>query len=109
MKAVRQRKPARLVVMPAAAVILEELDGPGHPGVDRMVGGFEGEDEQALLVGVDAVGAGLVVVDDAQVRGVEPGLADGANGPRRGEKIGEAEHGVGAEARPALAAASRPR
>ena len=83
-------------------MILEELDGPGHPGVDRMVGGFEGEDEQALLVGVDAIGARLVVVDDAQVRGIEPGLRDGANGPRGGEKIGEAEHGVGPEARPAL-------
>ena len=109
MKAVRQRKPAALVVMPAAAMILEELDGPGHPGVERMVGGFEGEHEQALLVGVDAIGAGLVIIDDAQVRRVEPGLADGANGPRRGEKIGEAEHRVGAEARPRLEAASTPR
>ena len=88
--------------MPATAMILEELDGAGHPGVDRMVGGFEGEDQQALLVGVDAVGSGLVIVDDAQVRWVEPGLRHGANRPRGGEKIGEAEHGVGAEARPPL-------
>ena len=65
-----------------------------------MVGGFEGEHEQALLVGVDAIGSRLVVVDDAQVRGIEPGLRDGANGARGGEEIGEAEHGVGAEARP---------
>ena len=74
-----------------------------------MVGGFEGQHEQALLVGVDAVDAGLVVVDDAEVRGEEPGLRDGADGPRGGEEIGEAEHRVGAEARPALAAASTPR
>ena len=73
-----------------------------HPCVDRMVGGFEGEDEQALFVGVDAGGSRLVVVDDAQVGGVESGLRHGANGPRGGEEIREAEDGVAAEARPAL-------
>ena len=83
-------------------MVLKELDRARHPGVDRMVGGFEGEDEQALLVGVDAIGAGLVVVDHAQVRGIEPGLPDGANGARGGEEIGEAEDGVRPETRPPL-------
>ena len=67
-----------------------------------MVGGFEGDDQHALLIGVDAIGAGLVIVDDAQVRRVEPGLGDGADRPRGGEEILEAEHGVSAEAGPAL-------
>ena len=67
-----------------------------------MVGGLEGEHEQALLVGVDAIGAGLVVVDHPEVRGIEPCLRHRAHRPRGGEEIGEAEHGVAAEARPAL-------
>ena len=65
-----------------------------------MIGGFEGEHEQALLIGIDAVGARFGVVDDAQVRWVKPCLRSGAHSPRGGEEIGEAEHSIGAEARP---------
>ena len=67
-----------------------------------MVGGFEGEHEQALLIGVDAVGARLGVVDDAQVRWVKSRLGGGAHSARGSEEVGEAEHGVGAEAGPPL-------
>ena len=102
MKAVRQRKPAASSAWRRPPLITHELDRARHPGVDRMVGGFEGEHEQALLIGVDAVGSGFGIVDDAQVRWVEPSLRGGAHGASGGEEIGEAEHGVGAEARPAL-------
>src|ERR1700677_1089132 len=105
MKAVRQRKPAassawrrppqsamssRGGAPPAA--ISHEFDRTRHPGVDRMVGGFEGEHEQALLIGIDAVGSCIVVVDDAQIRRVEAGLRGGAHGPRGGEENGEGEN-----------------
>jgi hypothetical protein len=88
--------------VPPAAVVLDELDGPRHPRLDGVVGGLEAEDEQALLVVVDAVGARLVVVDDAQVGRVEPGLGDGAHGLGGREEVGEAEHRAALEARPAL-------
>ena len=107
MKAVRQREAAASSACRRPPLILHEFDRARHPRVDRMVGGFEGEHEQALLIGVDAIGARFVIVDDAQVRRIEACLRDGAHRPRGGEEIGEAEHGVGAEARPPLQAHPR--
>ena len=92
----------RLVGMMAPAVIGHEFDRPLHPRVHGMVGGFEGEHEQALLIGVDAIGARFGIVDDAQVRGIKPGLRDGAHGSCSGKEIRQAEDRVGAEARAPL-------
>ena len=108
MNAVRQRRAAPRRV-PPAAMVLDELDRPRHPCLDGMVGGLEAQDEQGLLVGVDAVDASLVVVDGAQVGRIEPGLADGAHGPGGREEVGEAEHGAAAGSAAGPAAASTPR
>ena len=101
MKAVRQRRRGALVGMATAAMV-QPAGGTGHPGVDRVVGRTRSQDQQALGTIVDAVDARLVIVDDAQVRGVEAGLADRAHRLGGGEEVGEAEHGAAAKARPVL-------
>ena len=59
-----------------------------------MVGRLEGEDQEGLLVVVDAVDACLMVVDDAQIGRVETGLTDGPHRLRGRKEIGKAEHGA---------------
>ena len=91
-----------LVVVLPTAMVQNELDGSHHPCLDRMVGRFEGEDQKGLLVVVDAVDAGLLIVDDAQIGRVKAGLTDGAHRLGGRKKIGKAEHGATPEAGPVL-------
>ena len=86
--------------MPPAAMILDEFDGPRHPRLDRMVGRFEGEHQERLLVIVDAVNARLLIVDDPKIGRVETGLGDRAHRLRSRKKIGKAEDRAATEARP---------
>ena len=109
MKAVRQASAARGVREQPAAVVADQLERARLPGVDRVVGGFERQHQQRIAAVVDAVGAALLGVDQAQVRRVEPGLRDRAHRARAGQEIVERERRAGAEASAGPAAASRPR
>ena len=93
-----------LVFVLAAAMILDEFDGSHHPRLDRMIGQFEAEHQKRFLEIIDAVDAGLLIVDHPKIGWVEAGLGDGANRFRRCKNIGKAEDGTAAEARPRLQA-----
>ena len=76
-----------------------DLNGQVHRVVDRVVGGLEAEDEEVRVAGAGAGRAGLERVEQAAVRGVEPGLRDLAHGPRGGEEVAELDPARGLEGR----------
>ena len=85
-----------------AAVVAAALGRACDPGVERVVGRFEGDQQQRPGAVAGAVVEGLARVEEPAVGGVEPGLGDR---PAGGDRVLEAlELGgqVGAVGRPVL-------
>src|SRR6516165_6062600 len=85
-----------------AAVIGTELKRALHPGLDRMIARFKGQhhDRRTAIAGAGVLG--FRGIEDATVRGKEPGLRDGAKRARRRKEILEAHRAAGAKAGPVL-------
>ena len=82
-----------------AAMIAADFERPRHPGVERMVGRFEGQHQHGLLVAPRDAGQCLACFQQAAVGWIEPGLGDLAHRVGAGEEILEAHAGRGAERR----------
>src|SRR4029079_4399871 len=80
------------------------LEGARHPGIQRVIGRLEGQEQQARAPVARAAVQGLAGVEEAAVLRVEPGLreAPGRLGPA--EEIREAHLRRRPEARPRLEA-----
>ena len=101
-----------------AAVAGADLQRPLHPGIERMVGRFEGEHEHRFLIAPRDVGQRLARLEQPAVGGIEPRLGDlahrvgaveealEAHGSRSAERrlLAQAHPGFGDDAQNALGA-----
>ena len=83
-------------------MVLHQLQRARLPGLDRVVGGFEGEHEQREAAVIDAVCGAFRGVDQAQVRRVQSRLRDRANSVGAGHEVIEGDGCAGPEPRPVL-------
>ena len=82
-----------------AAMVAADFQRALHPGVERMVGRFEGQHQHRLLVAPRDAGQRLARFEQAAVGGIEPGLGDLAHRVGAGKEVLEAHAGRGAERR----------
>jgi hypothetical protein len=76
-------------------VVAGDLHGPGHGGIDRMVGRLETEDEQVTAI-VDTGGqGGLTGIDQATVGGEQPRLGHRPGRVDGGGEVAEPHAGGG--------------
>src|SRR6187200_1272811 len=91
-----------LIAVSAAAVIADKFGGSHHPCINRMAGRLETEDQERLLIIVDAIDSGLLIVQHAQIRRVKAGLGDGAHRFGSREEVWKAEDSAAPKAGPVL-------
>src|SRR5438093_966106 len=70
-----------------AYVDAASLESALHPGVERVVGGLEGEHQHGLVAAAGPGGESLARVEEAAVGRIEAGLADGAHRLRALEEV----------------------
>src|SRR5262245_34350844 len=91
-----------LVRVSPTPMIADELNGSHYPGIDRVVGRFETENQQCFLKIVNAIVASFLIVQDAQIGGVEARLPDGTHSLGSRKKIRKTEDSTTPKAGPVL-------
>ena len=101
----RRRVPAAASLLrQAAAVIPAAFERARHPGVERVVGALEPQHQHCGRAVARARPAHLVMVQQAQIGGIEPCLRDGAHSLRPVHEMLELDRAAVAEGRAVLKA-----